>query len=371
MSAAQHGLRVALAERAYDIRIEAGLLDRADQALADILEGRRAILVTDGNLAATRHPERLTAALARLGVKPETEVVEPGEGSKSWAALSALCESILARRIDRQTAIIAMGGGVVGDLAGFAAAVLLRGLDVIQIPTTLLAQVDSSAGGKTGINSPHGKNLIGAFHQPRRVLIDPTVLDGLPGREVRAGYAELVKHAFIRDAGLFEQLEQELGALLGGDVERLTAAIARSIAVKVAIVGADERETKGERALLNFGHTFAHAFETLTGYSGRLLHGEAVALGMAHAFDLSVRLGLCSGQDAGRAKAHLAAAGLPVRAHERELAFAPDEVIAAMGRDKKVEQGRLTFVVSRGIGGAELCGHVPLEDLRAVLSHHD
>jgi 3-dehydroquinate synthase len=324
--------------------------------------------VTDRNVAGTPHLGRLTTSFARAGVTAEIVTIEPGEAAKSWRGIEELCERILALGIDRRTVIVALGGGVIGDLAGFAAAILLRGLDVVQIPTTLLAQVDSSVGGKTGINSPQGKNLIGAFHQPRRVLIDPTVLLDLPGRELRAGYAELVKHALIRDSGLFEWLEENGPACLGGDVERMTTAIARSVSVKVEIVSRDEHEISGERALLNFGHTFAHAFETQAGYSSRLLHGEAVALGMAAAYALSVRLGLCPGQEAGRARAHLRAAGLPNRPAELGLAFPPEATLAAMRKDKKVAGGQLVFVLTRGIGMAELCPGVPEAEVLALLA---
>lgn len=362
-----HRLNVPLGERAYELLVEPGMLDRAGEWIAPLLRGPRLIVVTDAQLRATPHPDRLERALQRVGLRAETMEVPPGEGSKSFTALAALCDAILARGIDRRTTVVALGGGVVGDLAGFAAAILLRGLDLIQIPTTLLAQVDSSAGGKTGINSPHGKNLVGAFHQPKLVLIDPTALATLPPRELRAGYAELVKHAFIRDAALHDWLEEHLEAVLGGDVERQAEAIARSVAVKVAIVGADERETSGERALLNFGHTFAHAYETLDGYSDRLRHGEAVAIGMADAFRLSIRLGCCPGQDATRAVRHLARAGLPTSLGERDLHFDPVAIRQAMAKDKKAMDGRLTFIVSEGIGHARLAQDVPAGELEAVL----
>ena len=362
-------LPVALGERGYDILIGQGLLDRADELVGPRLRGSRAVLLTDEHLEATGHPRRLRAALARTDVRLLTVTVPPGEASKSLGRLEAVVEEILGQGIDRRTAVIALGGGVVGDLAGFAAAILLRGLDLVQIPTTLLAQVDSSVGGKAGVNSRLGKNLIGAFHQPKLVLIDTATLETLPARELRAGYAELVKHALILDPGLFEWLEGVAGRLLEGDALLQQEAIRRSVLIKARIVGEDERETAGRRALLNFGHTFAHAYETLAGYGGGLLHGEAVALGMARAFDLSVRQGLCAAADAQRAARHLAAAGLPVAARSvRNEGFDPGQVIEVMRRDKKTVGDRLTFVLSSGIGGALLRDDVPLGALRDVLA---
>jgi 3-dehydroquinate synthase len=366
----RHTLRVPLAGRAYDVVVEPGVLDRAGTLVRPLLRSARVVIVTDSNLVATAHPARLEAALARSGLATAMVVVPAGEASKSWAGLQDLCERILAQGIDRRTALVALGGGVVGDLAGLAAALLLRGLDLVQIPTSLLAQVDSSVGGKTAIDSPRGKNLIGAFHQPKLVLIDPTVLVDLPPRELKAGYAELVKHAFIKDAALFAWLETHAPEALHERPEPLfwAEAVARSVAVKVAIVAEDEHETTGLRALLNFGHTFAHAFETLSGYGDRLVHGEAVALGMAKAWALSVRLGLASGQDAGRAVAHLRAAGLPTRLAEMGLAFRPDDVLAAMRLDKKAESGRLAFVVARTIGAAAVDRDIPDALVAALLA---
>jgi 3-dehydroquinate synthase len=361
-------LHVPLGERGYDILVAPDLLDRAGELLGGILRRPRLVLVTDENIARTAQLDRLSSSLARAGVAAETIVVPAGESSKSWPCLEELCEKVLASGIDRGATLVAFGGGVVGDLAGFAAAVLLRGIDLVQIPTTLLAQVDSSVGGKTGINSPHGKNLIGAFHQPRLVIVDPTLLRSLPRRELLAGYAELVKHALISDEELFAWLEAHLDGILAVDPPTLAEAIRRSVAVKVAIVGRDERETSGERALLNFGHTFAHAYEKLTRYGDALRHGEAVALGMARAYALSVRLGDCSGQDAVRACRHLSAAGLPTRPSDLDLRFPPASVIAAMQRDKKAENGRLVFVLSGGLGRAHRRADIPIEDVTAVLS---
>lgn len=361
-------LHVPLGERAYDLLVQPDLIDRAGELIAPLLPGGRLIIVTDANVAATPHLPRLERALDAAGIRQEAIVVPPGEATKSVGPLEALLEDILSRRIDRRTAVLALGGGVVGDLAGFAAAILLRGLDFFQVPTSLLAQVDSGAGGKTGINSRHGKNLIGAFHQPRLVLIDPSVLDQLPSRELRAGYAELVKHAFIADAPLFAWLEQNLAGFMAGDLAVRAEAIARSVAVKVRIVGEDERETGDRRALLNFGHTFGHAFELLTGYGSALLHGEAVAIGMADAFALSLRRGTCDGQDAGRAVAHLRQAGLPVRLADLGLDLAPGAIREAMARDKKAVSDQLTFILSGGIGRATVDRAVPGPLLDEVLA---
>jgi 3-dehydroquinate synthase len=369
---AWRGLRVELGERAYEVRIGAGLLDRAGEILGPLLRLPRAVVVTDARLAeATPHPARLEASLARAGVATRRVVVPAGEASKSLAQLERLLDEILAHGAERGLTVIALGGGVVGDLAGFAAAVLLRGVDYVQVPTTLLAQVDSAVGGKTGINSGHGKNLIGAFHQPRAVLIDTDTLATLPERELRAGYAEVVKYGLIRDAAFFGWLEANGRAVLGGDAAAQGEAIRRSLAIKAAIVAADERETGTERALLNFGHTFAHAYEALAGYGGGLLHGEAVSVGMVKALRLSRALGHCPGQDAERAVRHLEGLGLPVRLWDVGAGgagpFAADDLLAAMGRDKKVEGARPRFVLARGIGDAFAGVDAPEEAVRAVL----
>jgi 3-dehydroquinate synthase len=364
------GLRVELGERAYDVRIGAGLLDRAGELLAPLLRLPRAVVVTDRHLAeATPHAERLEASLARAGVATRRVAVPAGEASKSVGQLERLLDDLLARGAERRLTIIALGGGVVGDLAGFAAAVLLRGVDYVQAPTTLLAQVDSAVGGKTGVNSRHGKNLIGAFHQPRAVLIDTDTLATLPERELKAGYAEVVKYGLIRDAAFFAWLEANGSAVLGGDPAAQAHAIRRSLEVKAAIVAADERETGTERALLNFGHTFAHAYEALAGYGGGLLHGEAVSVGMVKALRLSRRLGHCTGQDAERAVRHLEGLGMPVRLADLGLApFPADDLLAAMGRDKKVEDARLRFVLARGIGDAFVSADVPERAVREMLA---
>jgi 3-dehydroquinate synthase len=366
--AADEALRVALGARGYEIRVGAGLLDRAGDLLAPVVPLRRTVVVTDEHLARTRHPQRLEAGLARAGIAARRVVLPAGEASKSWPVLERLVEDLLSGGVERRSTLIALGGGVIGDLVGFAAAVSLRGLGYVQVPTTLLSQVDSAVGGKTGINSPHGKNLIGAFHQPRAVLIDTTVLDDLPQRELRAGYAEVVKYGFIKDAGFFAWLEEHGGAVLAREPEALARAIRRSLEIKAAVVAADERETAGERALLNFGHTFGHAYEALAGYDGGLLHGEAVSVGMAHAFDLSARLGFCASSERERARAHLERLELPTQISRiSNRSYRPDELLTAMGRDKKVENARLRFVLVRRIGEAFTSAEVPEAAVRDVL----
>lgn len=362
-------LAVELGDRSYDVMVGEGLLHHAGAAVLERLGRRRLIVVTDENLALTRHPEVLRSSLRASGHSVDTIVVPAGESGKAWPGITRVVERLLDLGVDRRTIVLALGGGVIGDLAGFAAAITLRGLDLVQAPTTLLAQVDSSVGGKTGINTTHGKNLVGAFHQPRLVLADTATLDDLPPRELRAGYAELVKHAFIRDAALFDWLEMHGGTVLGGDAELRVAAVARSVAIKAAIVKEDERETADVRALLNFGHTFAHAFENLAGYGGHLLHGEAVSLGMVKALRLSHAIGVCPGQDVERAVRHLEEQGLPIRTTERVPGgFKPDAVLQAMRADKKVEAATIRFVLARRIGEAFVTGDVPEEVVRGVLA---
>jgi len=362
-------LVVELAERRYPIHIESGLLDRAGTVLGPLLPRPLVLLVTDANVAVTPHLGRLEDALAVAAIEVRRLVVAPGEGSKSLQAYGRLVEAMLATGIDRQTTVLALGGGVIGDLAGFAAATALRGLPFVQVPTTLLAQVDSSVGGKTGINSAHGKNLIGAFHQPVAVLIDVDVLQDLPERELKAGYAEVIKHGCLADADYFAWLEANAAAMLAGDPALRMQAIRRSVEIKAAVVAADERETTGRRALLNFGHTFAHAYEALTGYGDRLLHGEAVALGMVKAARLSAALGLAREADAARLEAHLSS--LDIATEPRRLlnrGFPVDALIETMTRDKKAEAGALRFVLWHGIGNAFLTGGVDLATLRAILA---
>ena len=366
-------LRVTLGERSYPITIGSGLIERAGELLAPLIPLRRTIVVTDENLARTAHPSQLVATLERAGVASRTLVLPAGESTKSWRHLEQVADELLAFGVERRSMVVALGGGVIGDLVGFAAAVTLRGIDFIQIPTTLLAQVDSAIGGKTGINSRHGKNLVGAFHHPKAVLIDTGVLDGLPLRELRAGYAEVAKCGLIRDAGgFFAWLEQHGAAILEGDPAARAEAIRRSLEIKTAIVAADERETTGERALLNFGHTFAHAYEALAGYDGGLLHGEAVAVGMVKALALSVRLAHCPPADLTRVRTHLAALGLPTRLAEvSNRPYPADEILAAMAKDKKVEGARLKFVLARRIGAAFTSTDVPTDAVRAILAEND
>jgi len=301
----------------------------------------------------------------RLNLQVEPILLPPGEGSKSWAALEALIDRLLALGVERGDHLVAFGGGVIGDLAGFAAAILKRGCGLIQIPTTLLAQVDSSVGGKTGINVAAGKNLVGAFHQPDAVLIDPACLDTLPPRQLRAGYAEVVKYGLLGDGDFFAWCEANGEKLIAGDAEAREYAIQVSVAAKSAIVAEDERETSGRRALLNLGHTFAHALEAETGFSDLLLHGEAVALGMAFAFRFSAERGLCPPSDAERVAAHLKAIDLPTR-------FGPipatgEMLVAHMRHDKKASGGRLPFILVRGIGQAFVDREVDLADVAAFL----
>jgi 3-dehydroquinate synthase len=358
---------VDLGDRAYDILVGPGLIDEAGARLADLIEGRKVVVVVDRVLVAS-HMDRLHAALSGPAKSVSVLEVGSGEAAKSFASYQDLMERLLGLGIDRNTIIIAFGGGVVGDLAGFAAASALRGLDFIQIPTTLLSQVDSSVGGKTGINTIHGKNLVGAFHQPRRVLIDIEVLDTLPKRELLAGYAEVVKYGAIGDRDFFEWLEAHGEALLAGDMDARREAIVRSCAAKAAVVIADERES-GARALLNFGHTFGHAYEAMAGYDGSLVHGEAVAAGMATAARLSTQLGMCPGQDTERLLAHLRTVGLPVDLDQIDAArtWGADSLMGHMAKDKKVRDGRVVFVLLEELGRAVVRRDVDPDIARRLL----
>ncbi len=355
---------VGLGQRSYPIAIGRGLLDEAGTRIA-ALGFRRVVAIADAAVAA-RHEGRLMAALEGAGLRASLLTVPSGEASKAMPVLAGLVEQILDLGIDRRTGIIAFGGGVIGDLAGFAAAVTLRGLDFVQIPTTLLAQVDSSVGGKTGVNARQGKNLIGAFHQPRLVIADLGLLDTLPPRELRAGYAEVVKYGALGDAAFFDWLEANGAALLSGDDAARRHAVARCCAMKAEIVGEDEREA-GRRALLNLGHTFGHALEAETGFGAELLHGEAVAIGMVMAFETSVRLGLCPAADRDRLVAHLTATGLPVRPDPARR-WDPDVLLGHMAKDKKVRDGRMVFVLVRGLGSAFVADDVPTDLVRSVLA---
>lgn len=344
---------VGLGERAYDIVIEEGLLGRLDKEIGRAAQGR-AVTITDANVQAA------------LGV--DADIVLPaGEATKSWAQLSELCDELLRHGVERGDHLVAIGGGVIGDLVGFAAAILKRGCKFIQVPTTLLAQVDSSVGGKTAINTGAGKNLIGAFHQPRLVLIDPRALDSLPPRQLRAGYAEVVKYGLIDDADFFAWCEENGGKLLAGDRATQIYAIERSVRAKAAIVEADERETLDKRALLNLGHTFGHALEAEAGFSDRLLHGEAVAAGMALAFAFSARRGLLDRSAAERVRAHLDAVGLPDSLAAAQIAASGATLVQHMLHDKKMSGGTLPFILARGIGQAFVDRSVALDDVERFL----
>lgn len=343
---------VRLGAKSYDIHIGAGLLDQAGALLRPILARPFAVVVTDENVDKAQGA-RLAAGLAAAGVGFKKIVLAPGENAKSFATLQSLLEELIALGVERRDLVVAFGGGVVGDVAGFAASILRRGCRFAQVPTTLLAQVDSAVGGKTAINSARGKNLIGAFHQPAIVISDVGALSTLPERELKAGYAEIVKYGALGDEAFFAWLENRGQALLAGDVSARRVAINRSCAAKAEIVGADEREA-GERALLNLGHTFGHALEAAFGYSGRLLHGEAIAAGMALAFDFSVENGRCPPADSARLKAHLVSVGLPssLAAVAGATEFSADALLGHMMQDKKVDQGSLTLVLVRRLGEA-------------------
>ena len=366
MSDGPAALTVDLGERSYDILVGDGLLAGAGKLIAPILAEPRAVVITDENVE--KHClGTLEKSLDESGIDHQSIVLEAGEQTKDFSHVEALWGQLLDHRVERTTTLIALGGGVVGDITGFAAAVTLRGMDFIQIPTTLLAQVDSSVGGKTGINTPQGKNLIGAFHQPRLVLADIGALASLPPREMRAGYAEVVKHGLIADADFFAWLEANGPAVIEGDPEACRHAVLTSCRAKASIVQADETE-KGSRALLNLGHTFGHALEAQTGYSNALNHGEAVAIGLGLAFDLSVRMGLCPGDDRDRLRGHLAAVGLPVGLGGlTDGGWSAAGLIDLMGQDKKVRSGAMTFVLLRGIGQAFITQDVDLGLLAEVL----
>ncbi len=357
---------VSLGTRGYDVAIGRGLMAELGTRIAALRPDVSAAIVTDETVAG-HHLRAAEAALDARGVRAKPVIVAAGEGSKSWRALEGVCEALLAARIERGDLVIALGGGVIGDLAGFAAAIVRRGLDVVQVPTTLLAQVDSAVGGKTGINSGHGKNLIGAFHQPILVVADTALLDTLPARAFRAGYAEVAKYGVIGDAGFFAWLEGNWREAFAGGPAR-EHAIAVSCRAKAATVARDERET-GERALLNFGHTFGHALEAATGYSDRLLHGEAVAVGMALALEFSAHLGLLRPAEAERVIRHLAEVGLPTH-----FSMIPgplpraDGLIDLMAQDKKVRRGKLTFILARAIGSSFTAPDIDSAEVRAFLT---
>lgn len=359
---------VALGARSYEVRIGAGLIARAGAEIAPFLKRPRVAVVTDDTVAA-HHLLALAEALEAQGIAMVALSVPPGEGSKGWEQYARVSEWLLEQKVERRDIVIAFGGGVVGDLVGFACATLRRGVRFVQIPTTLLAQVDSSVGGKTGINTAQGKNLIGAFHQPALVLADIAVLNTLESRDFLAGYGEVVKYGLLGDAAFFDWLETHGPALAAGDMALRQRAVKCSVEMKAGIVSRDETE-EGERALLNLGHTFCHALEKATGYSSRLLHGEGVAIGCALAFELSQRLGLCSQEAPSRVRAHLRAMGMKV-----DISDIPGDLpdaaglLALMGQDKKVVDGKLRFILARGIGQAFVADDVPGDAVTAVLAN--
>ncbi len=361
-------LGVDLGERSYDILIGAGLLADAGRLIAPVLRSRRVAVITDRNVADAGHLATLETALAVADIASRTIILEPGEQTKDFAHLEQVIGDLLASGIDRKTTLIALGGGVIGDLTGVCAALTLRGIDFVQVPTTLLAQVDSSVGGKTAINTAQGKNLVGAFYQPRLVLADTGVLDTLPPRELQAGYAEVVKYGVIDMPDFFDWLEGNGPAVLAGDAAARRRAILTCCDAKARIVSADETE-QGQRALLNLGHTFGHALEAETGYGGGLLHGEAVAIGMVMALTLANRLGHCKGNDAARLRAHLDATGLPGDLSRLDTGgWTADRLLGHMMKDKKTEDGKLTFILARAIGEAFIEHDVPTVPVADVLN---
>jgi shikimate kinase / 3-dehydroquinate synthase len=361
-------LSVALSSTSYDVVIGEDLLARAGALLAPRIEQKRAVVVSDENVARLHLPA-LLKGLAATAITASQIVVPAGEASKSLESWASVVDQLLEARVERRTTVIALGGGVVGDLAGFAAATTLRGLPFVQMPTTLLSQVDSSVGGKTGVNTVRGKNLVGAFYQPRMVLADTATLASLPPRELRAGYAEIAKAGLIGDAAFFAWCEANGAAVIGGDREAQAEAIRRACAFKAAVVGDDEREEKPNdgRALLNLGHTFGHALEAEYGYTGGLLHGEGVAVGLGLAFRLSARLGHCSSDDTDRVVSHIAAMGMPAELGMLNRRFSAATLIGHMRRDKKVRDGSLKFVLARGIGQTFTSGDVPVEAVTDLL----
>ena len=361
-------LSVVLPSTSYDLVIGEDLLMRAGALLAPRIEQKRAVVVTD-EIVAGLHLQKLLKGLAETGIAASQIVVRAGEASKNLETWQSVVDQLLEARVERRTTVIALGGGVVGDLAGFAAATTLRGLPFVQIPTTLLAQVNSSVGGKTGVNTARGKNLVGAFYQPRMVLADTATLATLPSRELRAGYAEIAKAGLIGDAAFFAWCEANGAAVVGGDREAQAEAIKRACAFKAAVVGDDEREEKPNdgRALLNLGHTFGHALEADYGYTGGLLHGEGVAVGLGLAFRLSARLGHCTAEDADRVVSHVAAMGMPAELRMLNRRFSAEALLGHMRRDKKVRDGALKFVLARGIGQTFTAGDVSVEAVTELL----
>jgi 3-dehydroquinate synthase len=359
-------LTVDLGSRSYPILIDDGLIREIGAHVAPILKRPRTMIVTDAHVA-DHYLIPLGTSLAMENISFSSFVLDPGESTKSWAGLARLTEWLIGEGVERGDHVIALGGGVIGDLVGFACSIVKRGCHFIQVPTTLLAQVDSSVGGKTAINVPAGKNLIGAFHQPAMVVIDPTTLETLPRRDLGAGYAEVVKYGLIDDADFFTWCEANGAALLAGDSAARHKAIAHSVAAKARIVAADERETQDIRALLNLGHSFGHALEAETGYSDRLLHGEAVAAGMVLAHQFSAANGLCPAADADRVRAHLASVDLPHSLASAGVNTGGVELAAHMAHDKKVRSGKLPLILTRGIGQSFVTDEYGLDRVAAFL----
>ena len=359
-------VHVPLDSRAYDVHIGPGLIAECAAFIAPMLPRPRVAVVSDSNVAAL-HLDALRAGLAEGGIEMVSLVLPAGESTKAWPEFTRTVEWLLEQKIERRDVVVAFGGGVIGDLVGFAASVLRRGVRFVQIPTSLLAQVDSSVGGKTGINAPQGKNLIGAFHQPSLVLADTSVLGTLTARDFLAGYGEVVKYGMLGDANFFEWLEQNGPALAAGDVEKRVEAVRRSVQMKADVVVRDETE-QGDRALLNLGHTFCHALEAATGFGDRLLHGEGVAIGCALAFELSSRLGLCSQESPSRVRAHLRDMGMKVDLADIDGDL-PDAagLLDLMGQDKKVVDGQLRFILARSIGDAFVTADVPKDVVLTLL----
>ena len=363
----QRTVNVALGHRSYEVVIGNGLLASAGALIARHVGQVKCGIVTDENVA-RHHLGPLEASLKSAGLHAGTIILTPGESTKSFQELGPLCSGLLQLGLERGDLVVPFGGGVVGDLAGFAAGVLRRGVRFVQIPTSLLAQVDSSVGGKTGINTPEGKNLIGVFHQPSLVIADTSLLTTLPAREMRAGYAEVAKYGLLGDAAFFDWLEKNWQGVFGNNGPALTEAIETSVKAKAAIVARDETES-GDRALLNLGHTFGHALEAWTGYSDRLLHGEGVAIGMCQAFRFSEELGLLPKGEAQRVAGHLKTVGLPTRIADIPGGKADaDQLLRLMGQDKKVRAGKLTFILVKGIGQAFVARDVPSEAVKAFLT---
>ena len=366
MTQLRETVRVNLPGREYNIVIGPGLLAEAGALIAPMLGRKRVAIVTDENVAAAQL-HNLQAGLSAGGITSEVLILPAGEATKSWDQFSRTVEWLIAQKVERGDVVVAFGGGVIGDLAGFAAAVVRRGVRFVQVPSSLLAQVDSSVGGKTGINSPLGKNLIGAFHQPSLVLADTAVLGTLTPRDFLSGYGEVVKYGLLGDAAFFDWLEGQGPALAAGDMAARVQAVKRSCQMKAEIVQRDETE-QGDRALLNLGHTFCHALEAATGYGDRLLHGEGVAMGCVLAFELSARMGLCSQEDPSRLRAHLRDMGMKVDLADIDGDLPDVEgLLDLMGQDKKVVDGQLRFILARGIGDAFVTADVPRDKVLAVL----